>query len=99
MKSNNPFIKNFGYITIILAFLISVHLLLTILSEEKIITIKQGETNFFSNIKTAENSENDFEILSISKIYYSIDLIFRCGLAFFLGALISEKRFIFLGKI
>ena len=100
MKSNNPLIKNFGYMTIILAFLISVHLLITISSEteNKIINnLNNNEKKFISLNK----SKQTVEILekNFTNFYYIIDILFKCGLAFLLGSLISERKFINIGKI
>ena len=108
MKSKNILINNFGYLTIILASLISVHLLYTI-SSENILINKLNENkktgSLFSklnykNKKTVEISEDDFNDFSIvTKTYYCFGLLMKCGFAFFLGALISERRFIKFGKI
>ena len=112
MKSFNVIIKNFGFSTIILAFLISVHLLMTISSENNIINIKDNNNNNnnnnnkdffrfkkfnFKNEKTVKISEGDFE--NFTNFNYFIDILIKCGFAFLLGALISERKFINLGKI
>ena len=109
MKSKNILINNFGYLTIILASLISVHLLLTISSENnKINKLNENKKNSgslfsilnYKNKKTVEISEDDFDDFSnVTNTYNCFDLLMKCGFAFFLGALISERKFIKFGKI
>ena len=90
--------------TIILAFLISVQLLLTITKENNIINnLNENNKSLFTRFYTKNNkkifeiSESDFPILS--NIIYYFDHVMKCGLAFFLGGLISERKFINVGKI
>lgn len=111
MKSNNLIISNFGYLTIILAFLISIHLLITINSETNIMRKSLYNNNKDFNYLLKFNKTKTVKISKISEektegtnkffanFYYNIDILFRCGLAFFLGALISERKFINIGKI
>ena len=110
MKSNNPLINKFGYMTVMLAALISVQLLMIISSENKIINNLNLNNNEKKNIslnkskktveKIAENTEEKTSLEKIAdSVYYTFDILFRCWLAFFLGGLISERRFIKFGKI
>jgi hypothetical protein len=67
---------------------------------------KQFNSNSISlNIKkTSSFSEKEnFQVLAKIKNFISfiniIDIIWKCFLAFILGALISERKFIYMGKI
>ena len=107
MKSNNPLINKFGYMTIMLGFLISVQLLLIISSENKINNLNNNEKKVFSLNKSkntvekkVENTPEKTSLESFSdSLCYTFDIMFRCWLAFFLGGLISERKFIKFGKI
>merc|ERR1712032_1545299 len=99
MKSNNPLINKFGYLTIILAFLLSVQLLLTISSENKIINNLDNNFNekkliSLNKSKQTVKKVDRIEEKSTNYLYYTFDMLFKCWLAFFLGGLISERKFI-----
>ena len=104
MKNLNLILKNLRYLTIMLAFFITVQLHMSINFENKI--FKNNNNNnkhFFSLIKfnfkkkTTQLSNKEKE--NFKNFNYFIDIIGKCGLAFILGALISERRFIKIGKI
>ena len=115
MKSLNVILKNFRYLTIILSFLISVHLIQMISLEDKIIKNNNNNNKAFipfldNNKKLPDITFNNpihinekFQLLYMIRNIISfidiIDILWKCGLAFILGALISEKKFFYIGKI
>ena len=101
--------NNFGYLTIILAFMISVQMLYSINSENRINFIESNETDnsllssinpiIFKEGKTVEISERKFEyFFQREEFIYLFDLGLKCGISFILGAILSERKFLILGK-
>lgn len=135
MKNINVLkLKNLRYMTIMLGFFITGHLLRLIAQEEIIITQKNFLENkkdekdekeffatkkFFHKRKVSEfefSKERIFEAGDVwvkelmakpaageqsegNILNYLFDTIWKCGFAFMLGSLISERRFLLMGKI
>lgn len=99
MKSIKNLVKcNLKYLSLFLAIIISFHLIITISSE--ITTrdfINNNEKKFSENEKQNKITENI--ICTKFGLENCFNILMKCCLAFMLGGIISERKFIFLGKI
>jgi len=90
---------NFKFLTLFLALLICTKLFIVIISEntnKNLIKIQKIENN--SNENLNEDNIKSNHCTEFDKEQFLMKFM-KCCIAFIFGALISERKFIFLGKI
>lgn len=106
MKRLQSIVKNnIKYLSVFLAIMICFGLVITMITETQTkSTLNNTENNFSSVVhKEIKDNKNDNENSNVQCTDFNIgnfvNILIKCGFAFLLGGIISERKFIVLGKI